>query len=213
MPLVDLTVWEPRFAAFLDESMAGDAAHDREHVVRVVATARRLARLESAELSIVIPAAWLHDCVTVPKQSAQRSRASRLAARTAAVFLRQQAYPEPCVAPIMHAIEAHSFSTEIPPRTLEAQIVQDADRLDALGAVGIARCILSGAAMGSRLYDPDDPFPTDRPLDDRVNMVDHFYAKLLRLVDMMNTDAGRAEAEQRTTYMRGYLDQLAREIG
>jgi uncharacterized protein len=71
---------------------------------------------------------------------------------------------------------------------------------------------MSGVAMDSRLYDPTDPFADKRPLDDRSNMVDHFYVKLFKLVDRFNTDAGRAEAERRTEYMRGYMSQLSAEI-
>lgn len=207
-----LRAWERRFAAFLDESVAEDAAHDRAHVMRVVASARRLAVDEQARLDVVVPAAWLHDCVLVPKDSPLRSQASRLAADAAGRFLHEAGYPAALIAEIEHAIEAHSFSADIPPLTLEAQIVQDADRLDALGAVGIARCIMTGVAMNGRLYDPDEPFATSRPLDDRANSVDHFYVKLFKLAATMNTEAGRAEAERRTAYMRGYLAQLASEI-
>jgi uncharacterized protein len=210
---VNLAVWEARFAVFLDDQMAtGDAAHDRAHIERVVANARHLAVQEGANLAVVVPAAWLHDCVTVPKDSPQRSQASRLAAQVATQFLAENGYDAALIPDIAHAVEAHSFSAEIPPRTLEAQIVQDADRLDALGAIGIARCIMSGVAMGSRLYDPQAPFPDGRQLDDRSNMVDHFYVKLFKLVDRFNTVAGRAEAERRTDYMRGYLAQLSAEI-
>ncbi|MCO5185232.1 MAG: HD domain-containing protein [Anaerolineae bacterium] len=207
-----LSDWERRFAAFLDESVTEDAAHDREHVTRVVTNARRLAGDEQARLEIVIPAAWLHDFVLVPKDSALRSQASRLAADAAGRFLREAGYPAALIPEIEHAIAAHSFSAEIPPRTLEARIVQDADRLDALGAVGIARCIMTGVAMGGRLYHPEEPFPVNRPLDDHAYAVDHFYTKLFKLAATMNTAAGRAEAERRTAYMRGYLSQLAHEI-
>lgn len=210
---LDLAYWEARCAAWLRETAAGDAAHDFEHTRRVVASARALALAEGADLAVVLPAAWLHDCVTVPKDSPQRALASRLAAEAAAAFLHAEGYPADLVPAVAHAIAAHSFSAGIAPTTLEARVVRDADRLDALGAVGVARCLMLGATMGRPLYDPAEPFPLTRSPDDAVSTVDHFFTKLLRLAETMSTPAGRAEAAERTAFMRAYLRQLGREIG
>jgi uncharacterized protein len=204
--------WEPRFAAFLEAGAPADAAHDGEHIRRVVANARRIAAGEGADLSVVLPAAWLHDCVSVPKDSPLRAQASTIAAEAAGAWLREQGFPEHLVPAIEHAIAAHSFSAGITPRTLEAQVVQDADRLDSLGAVGVARCLMLGGAMAKPLYDPADPFCADRPPDDARFVIDHFYRKLLRLADTMQTPAARAEARARTDFMRQFLDQLAGEL-
>jgi uncharacterized protein len=207
-------VWEARFAAFLTgQSGAGDAAHDTMHVRRVVGNARTLAAAEGADPAVVLPAAWLHDCVIVPKDSPDRTKASLLAAAAAGDFLQSAGYPEAKIPAVQHAIEAHSFSAKIPPRTLEAQVVQDADRLDALGAVGIARTLMLGGAMGQPLYDADEPFPITRTADDRRNVLDHFFVKLLTLSGTMQTHAGRDEAARRTQFMRDYLAQLGMEIG
>lgn len=111
-----------------------------------------------------------------------------------------------------HAIEAHSVSANITPRTREAMVVQDADRLDALGAVGIARCLMLGGAMGRPLYDPAEPFPDARTPDDTANVLDHFYVKLLHISSTMTTAAGWAEAHRRMEFMGEYLWQLGREI-
>jgi uncharacterized protein len=191
----------------------GDAAHDLEHIRRVVANARGLAAAEGARLEIVLPAAWLHDCVTVPKDSPQRTTASRLAAAQAVAWLREWDWPETLLPDIAHAIEAHSFSAGIAPRTTEAKVVQDADRLDALGAVGLARCLMLGGALGRPLYVAADPFCEQRPPDDRAACVDHFFAKLLTLEATMQTVGGRAEARRRTEFLKGFLDELKREIG
>ncbi|GAH03246.1 unnamed protein product, partial [marine sediment metagenome] len=142
-----------------------------------------------------------------------RKQASRLAAEEAVRFLESVDYPDDLLPQIYHAIEAHSFSANIATETLEARIVQDADRLEAVGAVGIARCFLTGGAMGTPLYEPSDPFAKQRDLDDRRYTLDHFYCKLLGLADTMQTDAGRAEATRRTDYMREFLQQLGHEIG
>ncbi len=190
----------------------GDAAHDLEHIRRVVANARALAAAEGARLEIVLPAAWLHDCVTVPKDSPQRATASRLAADQAVRWLREWDWPEAFLADIAHAIEAHSFSAGIAPRTPEAKVVQDADRLDALGAVGLARCLMLGGAMGRPLYAAEDPFCEQRAPDDRTACVDHFYAKLLTLEGTMQTAGGREEAKRRTEFIRQFLAELRRNL-
>jgi len=204
--------WEQIFARFLEQESEADAAHDTAHIERVVANAKKLAGEENARLEIVVPAAWLHDCVTVAKNSVERPMASRLAAEKAEIFLRQTGYPEATIPDIVHAIAAHSFSAQIEPETLEARVVQDADRLDAIGAIGIARCFLVGGALSTRLYDSDDPFAESRPADDTAFVVDHFYVKLLKLAQTMTTTAGKEEAVRRTVFMQQYLDQLRREI-
>ncbi len=206
--------WEQQCRAFLTRDGATtDAAHDIAHIERVVANARMLAQAEHADIAVVLPAAWLHDCVVVPKNSPLRSRASTLAAEAAVDFLRSVDYPAQHVDAIAHAIEAHSFSANIAPRTIEAKVVQDADRLDSLGAIGIARCFALSGALGRRFYDPDQPFPTTRPPDDTRNTLDHFYVKLLKLTDQMQTEAGQAEARRRTAFMQTFLEQFGGELG
>src|SRR2546430_15505004 len=166
------TEWEARFAALLaKEQSASDAAHDEGHVRRVVANAKKLAEAEGADLAVVLPAAWLHDCVAIAKNSPERTSASRLAAERAGELLRAAGYPAQHIPAIEHAIEAHSFSARVTPRTLEAKVVQDADRLEALGAVGIARTLMSGGADGTPFYDLSEPFPVARAADDRTSAI------------------------------------------
>lgn len=205
--------WEPRFRQFAGSQPGADPGHGLVHLERVVATALRLAVEEGARAEVVLPAAWLHDCVHVAKDSPDRARASRLAADHAAGFLHDAGYPEQLLPDIRHAIEAHSYSAGIPPRTIEAKVVQDADRLDALGAIGIARCIAVGSALGRPLYESEDPFCSSRAPDDGGSSVDHFYTKLLHLAGTMQTAAGRREAERRTAFIRAFIAQLASEIG
>lgn len=198
------------------ETMAGDAAHDLAHVRRVVRWAEQLAEAENADVEVVVAAAWLHDVVTVPKGSPDRAHASRLAAEAASVWLHTQPFPSAKIPAVAHAIAAHSFSAGTEPETVEARVVQDADRLDALGAIGIARCYATAGALGSRLVHPDDPVPIEPPsrdLDDRRFATDHFFVKLLRLPATMRTVSGRTEAERRAAFMRTFLAQLAGETG
>jgi uncharacterized protein len=205
--------WEPRFRRFVADQPGADPGHGPAHLERVVATALKLAAEEGARLEVVLPAAWLHDCVHVAKDSPDRARASRLAADRALAFLEGAGYPPDCLPDIRHAIEAHSFSAGIAPRTPEARVVQDADRLDALGAIGLARCIAVGASLGRPVYEPQDPFCRARTPDDRGASVDHFYTKLLKVAGTMQTAAGRREAERRTEFLRSFLTQLESEIG
>ncbi len=215
LPAIDLLRrdWEPRFRAFVAEQPGADPGHGLVHLERVVTSAMRLAAEEGARAEIVLPAAWLHDCVHVAKDSPDRAHASRLAADHATTYLGQAGYPAGWLPEIRHAIEAHSYSAGIPPRTIEAKVVQDADRLDALGAIGIARCIAVGAALGRPLYEREDPFCAGRAPDDAGASIDHFYSKLLKLAGTMQTEAGRREAERRTAFIRAFIGQLESEIG
>lgn len=216
------TDWPQVFERFLLEQLTDDTAHqdgvrldgahDLSHVRRVVHNALALAKTEGADLAVALPAAWLHDCVIVPKDSPLRSQASRMAADTAVTFLHSQSYPEQHLEAIAHAIAAHSFSAQIPPQTIEAKVVQDADRLDAIGAIGVARAFIVGGQLGRPIYDEADPFCEERVPDDFVATVDHFYTKLFKLAGTMQTAAGRREAQIRTQFMREFLAQLGREL-
>lgn len=197
---------------FVAGRTAADPAHDLSHIKRVVNNALYLSDIESCDREVVLPAAWLHDCVQVPKDSPQRARASQLAADEAVRFLRTLDYPKAQLEAVHHAVAAHSFSAGIPIETTEAGVVQDADRLDALGAIGIARCLLTGGALGSDIYHPDDLFGEQRELDDKAFMIDHFQTKLFTLPDTMQTRAGRVEAIRRADMMRTFLKELAREV-
>ena len=197
---------------FLEKLVPADGAHDISHVRRVVKNCSYLTDIEGADTSVTTPAAWLHDCVAVAKDSPLRAQGSRLAADAAVAFLAETDYPQDQLDDVYHAIEAHSYTAAIPTRTLEAQIVQDADRLDSLGAIGIARCLLVGGHLNRPLCDAYDPFCDEREPDDSLYTIDHFYNKLFKLPDTMQTEAGRAEANRRADLMRNYLDNLRAEI-
>ena len=205
--------WITSFRSFLSKQEESDPAHDLQHIERVVLNTRRLAEAEGISLEILLPAAYLHDCINVAKDSPQRSQASVIAADRALEFLREQNYPSEHLNAIHHAIEAHSFSANITPRTIEAKVLQDADRIDALGAIGLSRCLMLGGHIGSQLFNPDDPFCEKRSPDDANFCVDHFFAKLLTLKDTMQTEAGKKLAEKRTEFLSTFLDHLKIEIG
>jgi uncharacterized protein len=157
-------------------------------------------------------AVLLHDCVSVEKNDPRRAQASRLAAQKATGLLANMGWPSDRVAQIAHAIEAHSFSAGIAPVTLEAKILQDADRLDAIGLIGAARCFYIAGRMGSGLYNSDEPVARSRPLDDRTYALDHFHAKLFKLADGFQTVTGAAMARQRHQKLEHFLRDFLEEI-
>ena len=214
MTFLERTKRELVLRAFLvREGNGTDPAHDGGHVERVVRSALQLAEVEGANSEVVWAAAWLHDCVHVPKDSPDRSRASGLCASAAREFLQSMKWFDVDIEAVADAIEAHSFTAAIEPRTLEAQVVQDADRLDALGAHGLARNLMLAGSWNAGLAHPTDPWAEHRPLDDRTWAVDHFFAKLLTLAGSMKTTSGRREALRREGILRLFLVELARERG
>lgn len=203
---------ESQFLEFMQQEMQVDAAHDISHAQRVVNTAKKLAVEEGADLSIVLPAAYLHDCFTYPKDHPNRKQSSIIAAKKAVAFLESIDYPQQYHDAIAHAIEAHSFSANIRPNTLEAKVVQDADRLDALGAIGVTRCIQVSTEFDAQLYDDKDIFAQQRELDDKQFTLDHFQTKLFKIAETMNTESARREAQKRKAFMQAYIEQLHDEV-
>ncbi len=205
--------WESSFLVFVRREMKeADAGHDVGHVKRVVCAAERIGIEEGADPNVVLPAAWLHDCVVVTKDSPLRGKASRMAADRAAEFLELIDYQRNLIPAVAHAIAAHSFSAAIAPETIEAKTVQDADRLEALGALGLARCLMTGGAMGRQLLHAEEPFPVDREADDAASSLDHLFVKLLKLPAMMQTETGRAMADVRASFLVHFLRTLAGEL-
>lgn len=220
-PLVSLAIFEPfealagsllPFALETAENGVADGSHDVAHLVRVWKNAAAIAAEEGGDREILAASALMHDCVAVEKSSPDRAKASVLAADKAARLLAEIGWSEPRIAAVHHAIEAHSFSAGIAPRTLEARILQDADRLDAIGMVGVARCFYIAGRMGSLLYDLDDPTAESRPLDDKRYAIDHFEAKLLKLTAGFQTEAGARRAHARQVRLRRFLDEFLEEI-
>ncbi|MEX0281034.1 MAG: HD domain-containing protein [Arenibacterium sp.] len=195
------------------ELMRTDPAHDMAHLDRVWENARQIASGDSANMDVLLAAAYLHDLVNVPKTDPDRAQVSIMSSRAAIPVLEALGFEPDTRHAVCHAIEAHSFSAGISPRTPEAKILRDADRLDALGAIGIARTFMVATQVGAALYDPADPFATKRPLDDTRFALDHWQTKLLKLPDGMLTDMGKELADTRANVMRHFLADLAEDIG
>ena len=191
-----------------------DAAHDLAHLRRVWGNCQKIARAEGgADMQVLMAGAYLHDLVNLPKDAPNRREASRLSAEAAVAWLRGTDFPAAKLEAVAHAIAAHSFSAGIAPETHEARILQDADRLEALGAIGLARLFAVAGQMGAQLYDPADPLAQRRALDDKAFALDHLEVKLFPLVETMQTATGREIAGERAEWVAAFRSRLLREIG
>ena len=189
-----------------------DSAHDFEHIMRVYKNAKKLCKQEKVNEKLVLCAVLLHDIVSYPKSDKRSKNSSIDSAKKAIIILKRYGFTENEITIISDAIREHSFSQKKTPKTIEGKILQDADRLDALGAIGIARVFATGGSLKRPFYNIDDPFCKKRNVDDKTWTLDHFFQKLLKLELLMNTKSGKIEAKKRTRILNEYLKQLKQEI-
>ncbi len=190
-----------------------DPAHDLPHILRVYKNAELIGKREGADMEVLLAAVLLHDIVVYPKGSAKSSKSADDSADMAEKILKGYRVSKEKIDRISYCIRTHSYSRRLVPATLEGKILQDADRLDALGAIGIARTFSVGGSEDRMFYNPDDPFwKTGREPDDWQWTLDHFQAKLLRLKDSMHTKAAQEMAEERTQFMEQFIEQLKKEL-
>ncbi|MEL6452596.1 MAG: HD domain-containing protein [Pseudomonadota bacterium] len=188
-----------------------DGAHDIWHLRRVWKNCCAIAdALDSCvDRDVLLIGAYLHDIVNVPKDDPRRADAAALSADHAVAWMAARGLPGQ--AAVAHAIRGHSYSAQAPCETLEAQVLQDADRLEALGAIGIARCFTVAGQMGAGLVHGGDPLARDRPLDDAAYALDHFAVKLFAVAETLHTAPARAMAAERVAVMRRFVADLAQE--
>ncbi|HSG83109.1 MAG: HD domain-containing protein [Nitrosopumilus sp.] len=196
----------------VEKIMDNDSAHDFEHVMRVYKNAQKICKKEKANEKLVLIATLLHDIVSYPKSDKRSKLSSIHSAKKSKQILKKYDFSNEEIIIISNAIRDHSFSQNKVPATLEGKILQDADRLDAIGAIGIARVFATGGSLKRPFYNTDDPFCKTRKPDDKTWTVDHFYEKLLNLESLMNTKSGKMEAKKRTKILKNYLKQLKQEI-
>lgn len=193
-------------------SISNDPAHDFKHTMRVYKSAKRLAKKENANTKLVLCASLLHDIVSFPKSDKRSKSSSIKSASKASKILKKYNLSKTEIKIISDAIRDHSFSQNKKPKTLEGKILQDADRLDAIGAIGIARAFAVAGAEGRTFYNESDPFCDKRKPNDQNWTIDHFYRKLLKLEKLMNTKSAKTEAKRRTKILENYLSNLKKEI-
>ena len=190
----------------------GDPGHDVEHISRVMENCRLLSQNEDANLEILLAAAMLHDVVNLAKNHPERLQASQMAAEKSKSILTKARFSRDEIDTISSVITEHSYSLGRKPSSKESAILQDADKLDAIGAIGIMRAVTCGGRLGSSYYHTEDPLAERRSPDERAYTIDHFFTKLFKLPDLMNTPGGKAEANRRVDFMRAFLGQLKSEI-
>jgi uncharacterized protein len=200
-----------RAAAYVREKFENEySGHDWFHTLRVFKTATRIAEAEGADLVTVQLAALLHD-VDDRKLSPETYKDKANAKR----FLSENNVDDDQIEEICRIIGEISFAENRVPSTLEGKCVQDADRLDAIGAIGIARAFAYGGNHNRLMYHPDVKPNLNMSKEEYVNSksttVNHFYEKLFKLTDMMNTDTAKAIAREREEYMRGFLAEFMDE--
>lgn len=213
----DTSGWEIRFVNYLiAHTDTKDGSHDLGHFQRVWKAAQYIDREEGcvADPLILLTASYFHDLVSLPKNSPERSAASRLSAERTVMLLRDvfTDFPPEKIEGVRHAIHAHSFSAQVTPLTIEARILQDADRMEALGAIGLARVFYTAGQLSQRLFDAEDPLAQERMPNDSQYSLDHFQVKLFKLPALMNTVTGRRLAEEKAEYLRQFLRTIEGEI-
>ncbi|PIE19204.1 MAG: phosphohydrolase [Proteobacteria bacterium] len=201
-----------RLLALVTETLDDDPGHDLAHALRVALWTLRIGG-EEVDWREAVAAALVHDIVNVPKDSPDRAQASEASADWARARLAGYGFEADAVTRVADAVRDHSFSRGAVPTTALGAALQDADRLEALGVIGLFRCVSTGARMGARCLHDTDPWARSRDRDDLRFSVDHFFTKLLGLHRTMRTAAGRAEAARRTEYLRATLRQLGEELG
>jgi uncharacterized protein len=230
-----LFYWEERFVRYLESNMDWtDGSHDPGHFQRVWKAAQYINREEGniADPLVLLAAAYFHDLVSLPKDHPRRGESSRMSAERTVELLqtrfggseavgrsierageeRRPGFPPEKIEGVRHAIHAHSFSAGIKPLTAEAKILQDADRLEAIGAIGLARVFYTAGQLDARLFDPEDPMAERREPDDRRYALDHFRVKLLKLPALMNTATGHRLADANAGYLLQFLEKIRAEI-
>jgi len=181
-------------------------------VERVYKLALRLARElnEPVDLDVLRAAALLHDVARAMEDEGIVEDHAKAGAQIAREVLERLGFPREKIEEVAYCIEVHRFRSGVKPRTLEAQILQDADRLDMLGAIGIARAFMRGGWANVPIYDPAIP-PKERYDGRSATVVNHLYEKILRIKDTLNTEPARRIAEGRHRFVEEFIERLLKE--
>ncbi|WP_435348243.1 HD domain-containing protein [Haloarchaeobius sp. HRN-SO-5] len=188
--------------------------HDWHHVQRVVANAEELAATTDRPVDedVLFAAAWLHDVGRKRETAGEIADHAEWGAEEAGRILREFDADRTAVDAVAHCVRAHRFSNDVEPTTTEAELLCDADNLDAIGAVGLARTFAHAGEFERPIHDPALPPSTDETAAGRTAL-NHVHKKLLRIRDRMYTDAGRAVAEDRHAFVETFVERFEREVG
>lgn len=196
----------------------GELAHDRFHIERVYRWSLRLALEAGADADLAGATALVHDLAFVPKDSPDRAQGGERSAALAGEVLIAAGYSQSDANAIAEAVRTSSWSRGLAPTNALGVVLQDADRLDAIGALGLLRTVACAQYMSrperpGSFYHGTDPFAvSERALDDKAQAIDHCYAKLLKLADGLRLPTARAEGAVRHAALLTFLDDLRREL-
>ena len=190
-----------------------DKSHDFGHLSRVSSLALRFAEegSEPCDKRVVLAAGMLHDIVNLPKNHPDAKKCSYFASIRAAELLKKIQFPEELIPRVCHAIHAHSFSAQVETKTIEAKYVQDADRMEALGALGLMRVFYVSGKMNRAIIHEKDPEGLNRKHNDKEYGLDHFPIKLLTLTETMKTESGKKIAHSLSLFLEEYRNQMIQE--
>ncbi|HWV23013.1 MAG TPA: HD domain-containing protein [Thermomicrobiales bacterium] len=190
-----------------------DAAHDFEHARRVMANALSIGSIEGGDPDVLIPAGLFHDVVMYPKNDPRSESAARQSAKVAVTVLQATPdYPSEKIVLVVEAISNCSFHRESTHLHLDSLILQDADRLEATGAIAIMRTFWSAGQMGQPLYNPADPFAMSTQPDGLKYALDLFETRLFRVEDRLHTKTARQLAAKRSEFLHTFIEQLRNEL-
>ncbi|MBF0761361.1 HD domain-containing protein [Dysgonomonas mossii] len=183
-----------------DTFLKEGTGHDYCHIERVVINSRKILQTEQADCFLVELAAWLHDLGDHKLYNGLDKSEELINA-----FLKSLLVDQSTINKVVEIVSQVSFSKGNKPSSIEAEIVQDADRLDAIGAIGIARCFAYGGSKNRILYSPDEK-------EKENSSIQHFYDKLFKLKDMMNTESAKLIAAERHSFMEEYIAKFYKEV-
>lgn len=210
--MCQLEYWEQKFISYYDGKSFSDKSHDLFHFKRVWKICQKLNSDGEANSLVLLAASYFHDVINYPKNSPKRSLSSIDSSIEAERILLSLGFPVEHLKNTKHCIVAHSYSAKVEAETLEAKIVQDADRMESLGAIGIARTFYVSGLMGSSLFESSDPGAKYRDLNDKKYALDHFKVKLYKIAETMKTEKGKLEAEKRLDVLKKFASQLEEEL-
>jgi uncharacterized protein len=190
-----------------------DVSHDFEHAFRVLSNAERIATAEKGDFDIIVPAALFHDLIVYPKNHPDAYKSQEESANATEDILNAfDDFPKEKIGKIKTCILECSFSKEIIPKSLESKILQDADGLEATGAIAIMRTFSSSGQMKRPFYNQEDPFCRIRKPDSTHFALDLFYTRLLKIKDRMHTQTAKKIAERRTDFLLSFLKEFELEL-
>jgi uncharacterized protein len=203
-----------RLISIAKEKMSkDDPSHDINHALRVLTISEKIATAEKADFDIIVPSAVFHDIISYPKNHHKRLHSSKESAEFAKRILKNiKSFPKDKIGKVYESINLCSFTKGLKPNFLEGKILQDADSLEATGAVSIMRTFSSAGMMNKTFYDVSDPFCKKRKPDDSKYALDLFYTRLLVVQSRLHTKTAKNIAKKRANFLKAFLKELKVEL-